>query len=91
MELNEIKSYLKIDFDDDDRLILDLLSAAEEYLANAGVKKNCKSNLYKLALRILVSHWYLNRNVITVGTTSSEVDYSLKRIIIQLQTAGDDF
>lgn len=91
MELNEIKSYLKIDFDDDDRLILDLLSAAEEYLANAGVKKNYKSNLYKLALRILISHWYLNRNVIAVGTTSSEVDYSLKRIIIQLQTAGDDF
>lgn len=91
MDLEEIKSYLKVDFEDDDKLILDLKEAAVEYLKNSGIEENYGSNLYKLALRILINHWYTNRNVVLVGTTSDEVDYSLKRITMQLTLNGDDF
>lgn len=91
MELEEIKNFLKVDFDDDNKLILELKSAAIEYLENAGIIQNEKSNLYKLALKILINHWYTNRNIAMVGTITNEVEFSLQRIMAQLKLGGDDF
>lgn len=88
MDIEEIKKYLRIDYDGEDAEIQAFVSAAEEYLANAGIMANYESELYKLAVKLLVSNWYSNR--IPIGTVTQAMEYSLRRIIIQLQLGEDD-
>lgn len=85
MELIYIKGYLKIDTDDEDILITSLQKAAEEYLTNAGVIKNYTKELYKLAVLMLISHWYENRRIVVVGSISKEIEMSLSPLILQLK------
>lgn len=50
MELNEIKLYLKIDGAEEDNLIIMNQAVAEEYLKDAGVKRNYNKATYKMAV-----------------------------------------
>ena len=84
MELSIIKQYLKVDFDDDNELILSMQKAAEAYMENAGVTCSYESDLYRLAILLLVTNWYENRNSVLVGTVSNKLVYSLKHILAQL-------
>ena len=79
--LEEIKNYMRIDEDYDDNLISSLIEAANLYMVNAGVK-NFKKDLYKLAIKMLVLHWYENREVIG---EAKKLAFSLDNIITQLQ------
>lgn len=88
MDIEEIKKYLRIDYDGEDEELQAFVSAAEEYLKNAGIKADYESELYKLAVKLLVSNWYSNR--IPIGTVTQAMEYSLRRIIIQLQLGEDD-
>lgn len=85
MELITIKEYLRVDNDDENSLITSLQKAAEEYLLNAGIKKDYTRELYKLAILMLISHWYENRNIVIVGTISKEVEMSIGTIMLQLK------
>lgn len=71
MELEEIKLYLRVDSEEEDNFILSLQAAAEEFLENSGVKKNYNQALYKTAIKMLVSSWYDNRDVIGNKNTLS--------------------
>ena len=79
--LEEIKEYMKIDSNDEDILITSLIEAANNYLLNAGVK-NFDNSLYNLAIKMLVLHWYENREV--VGN-AGKLAFTLDNIITQLQ------
>lgn len=81
MELEELKLYLRIDHDEEDDLLSALLVSADNYFKNAGCNTN-NGHLYELALKILVSHWYENREI--VGKADS-LSHSLDSIIIQLR------
>ena len=50
-------------------------------MLNAGVK-NFENDLYKLAIKMLVLHWYENREVIG---EAKKLAFSLDNIITQLQ------
>lgn len=90
MDLEELKLFLKIDDNEEDNLIQGLNLSAEEYLTNAGIIKDYSKELYKLAIKILVSHWYENRAVETVGKNVTKIAFGLDTIIIQLKyTQGD--
>lgn len=90
MNLQELKTFLKIDSEEEDNLINTLQFAAEEYLVNAGVSKDYNKELYKLAIKILVSHWYENREVEMIGKKISKIAFGLDTIITQLKyTQGD--
>lgn len=82
--IEEIKLYLRIDHTEEDGLLEGLLSSAIEYLKNAGCIVT-EGDLYNLAIKILVSHWYENREV--VGKADS-LSYSLDSIITQLKYCG---
>ncbi len=84
MKLDELKLYLRIDHDDEDILLDTILKSAEEYLKNAGCIVT-QGELYSLALKILVSHWYENREV--VGK-AEKLAHSLDSIITQLKYCG---
>lgn len=90
MDLEELKLFLRIDGEEEDSSIEGLQIAAEEYLTNAGIKKDYTKELYKLAIKILISHWYENRAVETVGKNVSKIAFGLDTILIQLKyTQGD--
>ena len=79
--LEEIKEYRKIDEDYDDFLIQTLIISAEKYLYNAGVKETYSNELYCLAIKMLVLHWYDNREIIG---EAKKLAFSLDNIITQL-------
>ena len=80
--LDETKEYLRIDGTDNDLQITAFISAAESYLTNAGVVKDETNLLYCLAVKMLVSHWYDNREA--VGS-AAKLAYGLASIIEQLK------
>ena len=90
MDLEELKLFLRIDDNEEDNLIQGLQLSAEEYLSNAGIIKDYTKELYKLAIKILISHWYENRFVENVGKNVSKIAFGLDTIILQLKyTQGD--
>lgn len=84
-QLEELKLFLRVDGTDEDDLIQALQTSAEEYLTNSGVNKDYDKGLYKLAIKLLVGHWYENRSVETIGKNISKIAFSLDAIIFQLK------
>lgn len=89
MELEELRAYLK-DEEESDEVLLSLQKAAEEYLENAGIPPMYDKELYKLAIKLLVGNWSENRLPEASGSYQA-IDYSLKRIILQMQTGGENW
>lgn len=90
MNLEDLKLFLKIDDYEEDTLIEALQLSAEEYLTNAGINKDYTKELYKLAIKILVSHWYENRAIETIGKNVSKIAFGLDTILIQLKYSQGD-
>lgn len=88
MDVTELKKYLNVTEDDDNGILESLQLAAEEYLNNAGVKKKYSNNLYSLAIKLLVSHWYENR-MIQSDKSPNKLAFSLDAIIMQLKYAPE--
>lgn len=85
IELTEhVKQYLRIDGDHDNDMLGLLISSAKEYLDNAGVEQQ-ESELYKLAITMLVTHWYEERQQTIDGRTSQVIDLGLQTVILQLK------
>ena len=84
MEIEILKEYLKENGSENDLLIESLKKAAEEYLLNAGVAVDYSKELYALAIKLLVSHWYDNRTVQNEKTLT-KLPFSLDAIIMQLK------
>ena len=80
--LYTIKEYLRIDEDFEDALIETLIKSAETYLSNSGVSISYEVELYSLAIKMIVLHWYENREVIGIG---NKVPFGLDNIIFQLK------
>ncbi|PFA49642.1 head-tail connector protein [Bacillus cereus] len=88
LTLEEAKKYLRVDGDEEDNLITSFVEAAEIYIKNATSKNiDLKSELATLAARILIAHWYENREA--VGK-AEQLAFSLQSILIQLQYCGGD-
>ena len=82
--LEHVKEYLRIDGDQDNTMLGLLIDSAKEYLSNAGVKEN-KSDLYKLAVTMLVTQWYENRNQEIDSRNKKVLELGLQTIILQLK------
>ncbi|MFY0167302.1 head-tail connector protein [Bacillus anthracis] len=88
LKLEEAKGYLRVDGNEEDTLIESLIIAAEIYIKNATSKNvNLKSELAKLAARILIAHWHENREA--VGK-AEQLAFSLQSILVQLQYCVGD-
>lgn len=85
MDLQELKDFLRVDTNCDDKQIESMKLAAEIYLKNSGSQVYAYDNeLYKLAIKMLVSHWYDNRQIVEINETSP-LFYSLRHIMMQLK------
>jgi uncharacterized phage protein (predicted DNA packaging) len=83
MTLDDVKVYLRIDGNDDDPLLTSLMSAADSYIVNAvGDAMDKTAELYILASKLLITHWYENRE--PVGNANA-LAFSLQSILMQLK------
>lgn len=82
-ELNTCKNYLRIDADltDDDYLLNELISASHTYIENSTNKKfDCNNEIMLMLSKLLVAHWYTNRNILSKSTTI-ENPYSVTALL----------
>lgn len=77
------KEYLRIDGDHDDEMLGLLIKSAKEYMKNAGVKGQ-ETELYNLAIMMLVTNWYENREQVT-SSIPKTISLGLQSIILQLK------
>ncbi len=85
--LEEVKDYLRIDGTDEDSFIMSLISAAKQYIkGGTGCIVDENNDLHKLAVNLLATHWYENREA--VGKTDA-LAFSLQSIFMQM-TYGSD-
>ncbi len=78
MDVEEVKLYLRLDTEDEDTLILELIAAAEMYLENSGVFPDYTNPQYKLAVKMLVAEYFDER------TLNGTMGMMFKSIICQL-------
>ncbi len=79
VSLEEMKKYLLIDFGDQDNEIKELIYAAQSELATSGVPfPEIVNPLYNLAVKMLVSNFYEDRN--SIGTRGYKVDAIITKL-----------
>ena len=101
--LDELKEYLRIDGNDEDRSLSSFLQSSISYLENAGVKQpndyyltvNNKEVFaqHRLAIMMLSTHFYENRIAITpstIKTAQQPIPYGLQSMILQLKWVNPD-
>lgn len=80
MTLEQVKNYLRVDFEDDDALIESLIATAIRYVqTQSGKKYIATDEVWNNCVRLLVVHWYDNRFLHptkpgTLATISHTVD-----------------
>lgn len=85
MQAKDIKEYLRIDHEEDNNMLESLITRAEIYIKN-GVGEIDESNeLFKMAVTVLVGHWYDNRELARIGNSSYPIPHSFEAIIQQLR------
>lgn len=87
LTLEEAKTWLRVDGDEENSLIEMLIGAAETYLHNATeVEFDSTNQLAKLFCLVLCADWYENRDLIG-SQPSDKVRFTCQSIMAQLQHA----
>jgi uncharacterized phage protein (predicted DNA packaging) len=87
VSVDEVKEYLRIDGAGEETFLSSLIFAAEAYIENAtGVAADENNNLHRLAINLLVSHWYENREVLG---KADKLAYGLESILLQIKYCGE--
>lgn len=89
MELSYVKTFLKVDFNDDDEYISLLIDVAREYVVDAIGKCDESIARVKLLMLVIITEMYENRSF-TVDTANQKAQYTIRSIINQLQNGDDD-
>lgn len=86
LTVESIKTSLRIDHSMDDEMIQDYLETAKHYIIHAVDSTLSDANFdtytqFKLAVSLLVQHWYLNRQ----DAKSERIPYTVQSLIQQLR------
>jgi uncharacterized phage protein (predicted DNA packaging) len=84
MELDEIKLFLRVDFDEDDTLIQLIANAAEEYITAAVGSCDYTKARVKLLALVIITELYEKRSF-SVEKAGEKAQYTIRSIISQLQ------
>lgn len=89
--LEEVKRYGRIDFDDDDGMIKNILiPSAQAYVTSAtGITDYGTDPRVRLLICVLVKDWYDNRYY-TCDKNSQSAQYTIRSIVYQLSLEGSD-
>lgn len=87
--LNEIKSYLRIDFDDDDEYLKQLIKLSKDYIfQQTGVTYNAEDEVYKQAVKFSVAHFYGNRQPLTEKTVTN-IPFTFDSLVKHIALRGE--
>ena len=84
MELAELKTFLRIDYDTEDAILLHLKNVAESYVLGAIEVKETKDVRFTLAVALLVGHWLANRET-TTDLNLYAIPFGVESLIQQLR------
>lgn len=84
MTLQEVKEYLKIDYEDEDLLLNNLIIVADDYILSATGKAHKKSPKADLIRKLLIHEWYKDRSLIE-DKDAGKVRYIVSSIMLQLK------
>ena len=88
--LDELKKYLRIDWDDEDTFLTSLLDLSKDYIEKATGKTFDENNpKHKLAAYLFCSHQYENRNPV-VSTNTKTLEYSLQSLLFQIEWEAEE-
>ena len=91
MTLAEMKSYLKVDFNDDDNDITLMMNVAREYITDAIGECDETIARVQLLMRVIVGELYEKRSMtFDMNSTNEKVQYVIRSIINQLSFGDDD-
>lgn len=65
------------------------VSAAEAYLANAGIIRNEASPLYGLAVKMLAAYW-VDHHITASGESRAPQSYDFGGVLLQLQMSQEE-
>lgn len=88
--IEDVKNYLRIDYNEDDNLLQSLMVAAENYLNDAicNLEECLKEEKFKerakILMYVIIQDWYDNRE----SGESKDFNYTIRSMMTQLQ-AGD--
>lgn len=94
-ELERLKSYLRIDHDDDDDDLIQFYKRAKISVKNKvgpiDLSNEDMKEQFEQACALLVEHWYDNRQAFRIGNASYEIPHSFDSLIRELRYcyAGD--
>lgn len=90
LDLEQVKNYLRIDYEEDDVLLRSLMTAAEAYLSDAicDLEKRLQDENFekkaKLLCYIIIQDWYDNRE----HGENKDFNYTTRSMLTQLQAGG---
>ena len=85
IELEEAKTFAKIEYDEENEIVQLLVDVAEEGLKNAtGIVFDNTNNLAKLYCLVMVKDLYDNREM-TIDKASEKIRYTIQNILMQLK------
>lgn len=90
LKIEEVKNYLRIDYDEDDNLLQSLMVAAENYLNDAicNLKEHLEKEEFKerakILMYVIIQDWYDNRE----SGESKDFNYTIRSMMTQLQAGG---
>ena len=88
LTLQEVKDFLKVDYEDEDPFLQDLIGASEQYLKNASEKVFDSTNkLARLYCKVLINEWFKDRSLMQEQKVTARVRFTLQSILLQLQYA----
>lgn len=91
---DEFKTYLRVSFEDDDKIIDGYYSAAEWFVCtavsiNAKPEQLSKYEQYKPAVMLLAAFWYNSKLAVqqtaTVKANTDEIPFGVSNLIVQLE------
>lgn len=95
MELQELKQYLRVEYEEDDSLISSLALSAQSYIKNKTGKTKIKleaietDDLFKTCVKMLVAHWYENRGNEVAGSITRKYSHAVDAIIDHISICED--
>lgn len=87
-ELNLVKNYLRIDSDlnSEDDILTELLHAAHDYISRSTGKKFIADDaLMRTLTKLIVSHWYTNRNAMNGKSNAQEYPHSITALLQHIE------
>lgn len=86
IDVNTVKQFMKIDYDDDDQIISNMIVSAKSYIqALLGTSFDVNSEdiptEFTIACLSLIAHWYENRAVMGDKNVGKELKYMFKDLI----------